>query len=82
MNKKSEVTVTRLSPEEFDKRSMDTRMAAMEKAEKVCYKSNCDSKKFKKFLEGRLTIWNELKDKTFYAKNMYEKTNTLLENWN
>ena len=32
-------------------------MAAMEK---VCYKSNCDPKKF---LEGRLTIWDELKDK-------------------
>ena len=85
MNKKAAEVSTRLTPDELDKRSMDARIAVMEealKAEKVRYKSNCDSKKFKKFLEDRLTIWDELKDKTFYAKRMHEKTKTLVENWN
>jgi len=85
MNKKTVDVSTRLTPDELDKRSMDARIAVMEealKAEKVRYKSHCDSKKFKKFLEHRLTIWDELKDKTFYAKRMHEKTKTLVENWN
>ena len=85
MNKKSADVSTRLTPDELSKRSMDARIGVMEealKAEKVRYKSHCDSEKFKKFLEHRLTIWDELKDKTFYAKRMHEKTKTLLENWN
>ena len=85
MNKKTADVSTRLTPDELDKRSMDARNRVMEEAlkgEKVRYKSRCDSKKFKKFLEDRLTIWDELKDKTFYAKRMHEKTKTLLENWN
>lgn len=85
MNKKTADVSTRLTPDELDKRSMDARNRVMEevlKGEKVRYKSHCDSKKFKKFLEDRLTIWDELKDKTFYGKRMYEKTKTLLENWN
>ena len=80
LGKKQEVS-TRLTPEELDKRSMDARIGAMEKAlkaEKVRYKSPCDSKKFQKFLEDRLTIWDELKDKTFYAKRMYNKTKDIL----
>ena len=52
------------------------------KGEKVRYKSNCDSEKFKEFLEDRLTIWGQEKDKTFYGKGMYEKTKTLIDNWN
>ena len=85
MNKKTADVSTRLTPDELDKRSMDARNRVMKevlKGEKVRYKSRCDSKKFKKFLEDRLTIWDELKDKTFYAKRMHEKTKTLLENWN
>ena len=80
LGKKQEVS-TRLTPEELDKRSMDARIGAMEKAlnaEKVRYKSHCDSKKFQKFLEDRLTIWDGLKDKTFYAKRMYNKTKDIL----
>jgi hypothetical protein len=84
LGKKQEVS-TRLSPDELAKRSMDSRLAAMEQAlkgEKVQYKSNCDSDKFKGFLEDRLTIWVGEKDKTFYGKKMYEKTKTLIDNWN
>jgi hypothetical protein len=85
MNKKTTDVSSRLTPVEFAKRSMDSRLAAMEQAlkgEKVRYKSNCDSDKFKEFLEDRLTIWGQEKDKTFYGKKMYEKTKTLIDNWN
>ena len=85
MNKKTTDVSSRLTPVEFAKRSMDCRLAAMEEAlkgEKVRYKSNCDSDKFKEFLEDRLTIWVGEKDKTFYGQKMYEKTKTLIENWN
>jgi hypothetical protein len=85
MSKKSADVSTRLSPDELDKRSMDVRIAVMGealKAEKIRYKSRCDSEKFKAFLEDRLTIWDDLKDKTFYGKKMYEKTKTLIDNWN
>jgi hypothetical protein len=84
LGKKQEVS-TRLTPDEINKQSMDSRLAAMEqalKAKKVQYKSNCDSDKFKEFLEDRLTIWAGEKDKTFYGKKMYEKTKKLLENFN
>ena len=83
LGKKQEVS-TRLSPDEIAKLSMDARIAVMEEAlkgEKVQYKSNCDSEKFKGFLEDRLTIWEGEKDKTFYGKKMYEKTKTLIDNW-
>jgi hypothetical protein len=81
MNKKTVDVSSRITPDEFAKRSMDCRLAAMEealKAENVRYKSNCDSDKFK----DRLTIWGQEKDKTFYGKKMYEKTKTLVDNWN
>jgi hypothetical protein len=84
LGKKQEVS-TRLSPDEIAKLSMDARITVMEEAlkgEKVRYKSDCDSEKFKGFLEDRLTIWEGEKDKTFYGKKMYEKTKTLIENWN
>ena len=83
LGKKQEVS-TRLSPDEIAKLSMDARIAVMEEAlkgEKVRYKSDCDSDKFKGFLEDRLTIWEGEKDKTFYGKKMYEKTKTLIDNW-
>jgi hypothetical protein len=83
LGKKQEVS-TRLSPDEIAKHSMDARIAVMEetlKREKVRYKSNCDSEKFKEFLEDRLTIWEGEKDKTFHGKRMYEKTKTLIDNW-
>ena len=83
LGKKQEVS-TRLSPDEIAKLSMDARIAVMEEAlkrEKVRYKSNCDSDKFKEFLEDRLTIWEGEKDKTFHGKRMYEKTKTLIDNW-
>ena len=85
MNKKTTDVSSRLTPVEFAKRSVDCRLAAMEQAlkgEKVRYKSNCDSEKFKEFLEDRLTMWEGEKDKTFHGKGMYEKTKTLIDNWN
>jgi hypothetical protein len=85
MNKKTTDVSTRITPDQLAERSMDSRLAAMEQAlkgEKVQYKSNCDSEKFKEFLEDRLTIWAGEKDKTFYGKKMYEKTKTLIDNWN
>jgi hypothetical protein len=85
MNKKPADVSTRLNPSEFAKCSMDTRLAVMDealKAEKVRYESNCDSDKFKEFLEDRLTLWEGEKDKTFHGKKMYEKTKNLLNNWN
>jgi len=85
MNKKTADVSTRLTPDQLAKRSMDCRLAAMEQAlkgEKVRYKSNCDSEKFKRFLEDQLTIWEGEKDKTFHGKRMHEKTKILIENWN
>ena len=84
LGKKQEVS-TRLSPDEIAKLSMDARIAVMEEAlkrEKVRYKSNCDSEKFKEFLEDRLTMWEAEKNNTFHGKKMFEKTKTLLDNWN
>lgn len=52
-----------------------------EKREKYIYKSDRDAGKFMKFLEHRLEIWDELKDKTFYGKRMYEKTKTILNSY-
>ena len=63
----------------------EKKKAAMKKAldgEKIRYRSNRNSEKFKNFLENRLTIWDDMKDKTFYGKRMYEKTKSLIDNWN
>ena len=84
LGKKQEVG-TRLTTEEIAKRSMELRSAAMEKAlkaEKVRYKSPEDPEKFLKFLQHRLTIREDLKDETFHAKGMYEKTKKLIDEWN
>lgn len=81
MNRKTEDVSTRLTPAEFAKRSMDVRVTATNKAlegEKVRYKSSNNPERFKKFLEDRLTIWDELKDKTFHGKRMYAKTKEIL----
>ena len=85
MSKKTADVSTRLTPIEFANRSMDGRLSATAEAlkgEKVHYKSNCDSDTFKEFLEDRLTIWEGEKEKTFYGKGMYEKTKSLIDNWN
>ena len=82
--KQKEETTTRLSPIEREAKFSESRKAAVEKAlqgEKVGYKSNCDPIKFKELLEHRLTIWDELKDKTFHSKRMYEKTVKILDNF-
>jgi hypothetical protein len=85
MSSKKVEVFTRLTPEEIAKRSMDLRSAAMEEAlktEKVRYKSPEDPEKFLEFLRHRLTIWEDLKEDTFYAKGMYEKTKKLIDEWN
>ena len=72
---------SRISPDELAKRSMAARVEAANKAmqgEKIRYKSPSDPERFLKFLEHRLTIWDELKDKTFHGKRMYEKTNEII----
>jgi hypothetical protein len=81
MNRKPVDVSTRISPDELAKRSMAARVEAANKAmqgEKVRYKSPGDPERFLKFLEHRLTIWDELKDKTFHGKRMYEKTNEII----
>jgi hypothetical protein len=81
MNRKPVDVSTRLSPDELAKRSMAARVEVANKAmqgEKVRYKSPGDPERFLKFLEHRLTIWDELKDKTFHGKRMYEKTNEII----
>jgi hypothetical protein len=85
MNSKKVEVFTRLTPDEIDKRSMDLRSAVMEEAikgEKVRYKSPEDPEKFLNFLQHRLTIWEDLKEDTFHAKGMYEKTKKLIDEWN
>ena len=85
MNKKTADVSTRITPDQLAKCSMDCRLAAMEQAlkgERVRYESNCDSDKFKEFLEDRLTIWEGEKNNTFHGKKMFEKTKTLIDNWN
>jgi hypothetical protein len=85
VDKKEVESTTRLSYEEREAGYAKSRAAAVEKAlqgEKARYKSNRNPEKFKKFLEHRLTIWDDLKDKTFHGKRMYEKTKSLIDNWN
>lgn len=85
VGKKEVDSTNRLTYEEREAIYAKSRAAAVEKAlqgEKVRYKSNRNPEKFKTFLEHRLTIWDELKDKTFHGKRMYEKTKNLIDNWN
>ena len=83
--KKNEETTSRLSPDGRFSMYTEKKKAAMKKAldgEKIRYRSNRNSENFKNFLENRLTIWDDMKDKTFYGKRMYEKTKSLIDNWN
>lgn len=82
-NKKQEETSTRTSYDQIEKARMESKIAAMEKAlqgEKVRYKSSGESTRFINFLEDRLTIWDDAKDKTFHGKRMYDKTNEIINN--
>ncbi len=85
LSKKEAETTARLTHEEREARYTESRAAASAAAlqsEKVRYKSKCNPERFKQFLEHRLTIWDDLKDKTFYGKRMFEKTKHLIDNWN
>lgn len=85
LGKKQVDSTNRPTYEEREAIYAKSRAAAVEKAlqgEKVRYKSNRNPEKFKTFLEYRLTIWDDLKEKTFYGKRMYEKTKCLIDNWN
>jgi hypothetical protein len=73
---------TRMTYEEREAMYMKGKQEAMNKAlegERVRYTSAGDSEKFVTFLEGRLEIWDELKDKTFHGTRMYDKTKEILE---
>ena len=73
---------TRMTYEEREAMYMKGKQEAMNKAlegERVRYTSAGDSEKFVTFLEGRLEIWDEVKDKTFHGTRMYEKTKEILE---
>ena len=62
---KNEVS-SRLTPEQCLQQSMDSRVDAMNKAlggERVRYRSSRNPDSFVSFLEGRLEIWDEVKDK-------------------
>lgn len=93
MNRKTEDVSTRLTPDEFAKRSMDARVIAMNKAlegEKVRYKSSNKPERFKTFLEDRLNLWDSLKSDSIentrlkkgytnrYHERMYDKTKEIL----
>jgi hypothetical protein len=93
MNKKTTDVSTRLTPDQFAKRSMDARVTAMNKAlegEKVRYTSTNDMDTFKTFLEGRLDLWSSLKSGSLentrlkkgwtnrYFERMYDKTKEIL----
>lgn len=81
LGKKTEDTGARLTYEERECMYRKNCSTAMEKAaqsDKISYKSTNNPKKFLKFLEDRLTMWEDLKDKSFYAKRMYEKTHEIV----
>ena len=82
LGKKQVDSTNRLTYEGREAIYAKSRAAAVEKAlqgEKVRYKSKCNPDRFKEFLEYRLTIWDDLKDKTFHGKRMYNKTKEVLE---
>ena len=84
LGKKQVDSTNRLTYEGREAIYAKSRAAAVEKAlqgEKVRYKSDCNSENFKRFLEYRITIWDELQEKTFYGKRMYNKTKEILANF-
>ena len=46
--------------------------------EKYRYKSTCDTERFVEYLRTKMEMWGELKDKSFHATRMYNKTKGLL----
>ena len=73
---------TRMTYEEREAMYMKGKQEAMNKAlegERVRYRSSRNSDSFVSFLEGRLGIWDEVKDKTFHGTMMYDKTKEILE---
>ena len=80
--KETEEVTSRESPDAMDKRLFKAKLAAMDKAmksEKIRYTSKRDPERFLYFLESRLKIWEQIKDDTFHATRMYEKTKELIE---
>jgi hypothetical protein len=78
----TEEVTSRESPDAMDKRLFKAKLAVMDKAmkgEKIRYTSNRDPERFLYFLESRLKIWEQIKDDTFHATRMYEKTKELIE---
>jgi hypothetical protein len=60
------------------KKKQDAFSKALE-GEKIRYKSPRNPDSFVSFLKDRLEIWEQIKDKTFHGKRMYEKTSEILE---
>ena len=78
----TEEVTSRESPDAMDKRLFKAKLAAMDKSmkgEKIRYTSNRDPERFLYFLESRLKIWEQIKDDTFHATRMYEKTKEIIE---
>ena len=74
-------TKPRKTLSELQEERVACKKKALEKAllaDKVRYKSTCDSKKFHDFLQHRLSLWETKKEDTFHAKTMYEKTRAIL----
>jgi len=73
---------TRMTYEEREAMYMNGKQEAMNKAlggERVRYRSSRNPDSFVSFLEGRLEIWDEVKDKTFQGTRMYRNTKEILE---
>lgn len=72
---------SRKSVAEIQEYRSENRKRVIEKAllaDKVRYKSSCDSTRFQEFLQSRLSFWDLKKEDTFHAKKMYEKTKAIL----
>jgi|DEB0MinimDraft_4_1074332.scaffolds.fasta_scaffold06597_3 hypothetical protein len=77
-----DVSSTRMTHDQREDMYLKGKQDAMNKAlegERVRYRSQRDPDSFISFLEGRLEIWDELKDKTFHGTRMYDKTKEILE---
>ena len=84
MNNKKDEDFSRKTFDEIENLRMNLRINAMEKAlkgEKIFYKNERDPAKFITYLKNRLNIWEQLKEKTFYGKRMYEKTKSILQSY-
>ncbi len=75
---------SRKSAAEIHEHINENRKKVIEKAllaDKVRYKSSCDSTRFQDFLQSRLSFWELKKEETFHAKRMYEKTKAILDDF-